>query len=66
VISNEKSEYLLYDFRDKTKPYHASDMKQFIFDPLRILGYRKDYLEFFRWKSSRYDGDPKGLLHLSF
>jgi transposase InsO family protein len=51
VISNERSEYLLYDLiTNKTKPYHVSDMKQFVFDPLHtdpIDIARRDYLEFF-------------------
>jgi hypothetical protein len=66
VISNEKIRiFIRFNSRTKEKPYHASDMKQFVFDPLHgSFGYRKEGLfRIFVEKSSRYDGDPKGLLH---
>jgi hypothetical protein len=70
VIRNEKSEYLLYDLvQNKTKPYHASDMKQVVFDPLHTDPLdiaRRDYFEFFVEKVLDMTGDPKRLLHLSF
>ncbi len=51
VVSNTESEYLLYDLiTDKTKAYHVSDMKPFMYDPLKTNPLdvaRKDYLEFF-------------------
>jgi hypothetical protein len=48
VISNVLSEYLLLDLiTDKQKPYHISDLKPFVFDPLNTNPLdiaRKDYL----------------------
>ena len=70
VISNERSEYLLYDLiTDKTKPYHVSDMKQFVFDPLHTDPMdiaRRDYLEFFVEKVLDMTGDPKKVTTLKF
>jgi transposase InsO family protein len=70
VISNEKSEYLLYDLiQSKEKPYHASDMKQFVFDPLHTDPLdiaRRDYLEFFVEKVLDMTGDPKRVTTLKF
>jgi hypothetical protein len=66
VVSNDKSEYLLYDLvQNETKPYHASDMKPFDplqKDPLDIA--RKDYLEFFVEKVLDMTGDPKKVTTL--
>jgi transposase InsO family protein len=70
VISNERSEYLLYDLiTNKTKPYHVSDMKQFVFDPLHtdpIDIARRDYLEFFVEKVLDMTGDLKKVTTLKF
>jgi hypothetical protein len=70
VISNEKSEYLLYDLiQNKAKPYHASDMKQFVFDPLHTDPLdiaRRDYLEFFVEKILDMTGDLKEVTTLKF
>jgi hypothetical protein len=56
VISNVLSEYLLLDLiKDKQKPYHVSDMKPSVFDPLNVDPLdiaRSDYLEFFIKKIS--------------
>jgi hypothetical protein len=51
VISNVLSKYLLLNLITTTeKPYHVTDMKPFIFDPLNVNPTdiaRRDYLEFF-------------------
>jgi hypothetical protein len=61
IISNDGSEYLLYDLiTHKEKPYHISDMKPFRFDPLKtdpIDIARRDYLEFFVEKVLSMTGD---------
>ena len=67
VLDNNKSEYLSYDLiTHKEKPYHASDMKQFNFnplttDPLDIA--RKDYLEFFVEKVLGMTGEHQKSYH---
>jgi hypothetical protein len=70
VISNDQSEYLLYDLvQNKTKPYHASDMKPFVFDPLHTDPLdiaRRDYLEFLFEKVLDMTGDPKKVTTLQF
>jgi hypothetical protein len=70
VISNDKSEYQLHDLvQNKTKPYHVSDMKPFVFDPLLTNPLdiaRRDYLEFFVEKVLDMRGDPKRLQSLTF
>ena len=70
VISNVLSEYLLFDLiTNKEKPYHASDMKPFHFDPLLtdpIDIARKDYLEFFVEKILHMRGDTKRYSSLEF
>jgi transposase InsO family protein len=70
VISNDKSEYQLHDLvQNKTKPYHVSDMKQFIFNPLQTDPLdiaRRDYLEFFVEKVLDMRGDPKRVQSLTF
>jgi hypothetical protein len=70
VINNNQSEYLLFDLvQNKEKSYHASDMKQFIFDPLQINPLdiaRRDYLEFFVEKVLDMTGDPKKVKTLKF
>jgi transposase InsO family protein len=68
VLSNNKSEYLLYDLiTHKDKPYHASDMKPFVFNPLQTDPLdiaRRDYLEFFVEKVLDMTGDPKKVTTL--
>ena len=70
VLDNDQSEYLLYDLiTHKEKPYHASDMKPFLFNPLRtdpLDVARKDYLEFFIEKVLGIKGDIKKLKTLEF
>jgi hypothetical protein len=70
VISNERSEYILLDLiTNKQKPYHASDMKPFIFDPLKTDPQdiaRRDYLEFFVEKILDIMGDTKRVSSLQF
>jgi hypothetical protein len=62
VLGNGKSEYLLYDsITHKEKPYHASDMKPFVFNPLQtdpLDTARREYLEFFVEKFLDMTGDP--------
>jgi hypothetical protein len=70
VISNVLSEYLLLDLiTDKHKPYHVSDMKPFVFDPLNANPLdiaRRDYLEFFIEKILAISGDVKQISTLDF
>jgi transposase InsO family protein len=70
VITNNKSEYLLFDLiQNKEKSYHASDLKPFIFDPLHVNPLdiaRRDYLEFFVEKVLDMTGDPKKVTTLKF
>jgi hypothetical protein len=70
VISNVLSEYLLLDLvKDKQKPYHVSDLKPFVFDPLNIDPLdiaRRDYLEFFIEKILAMSGDIKKVSTLDF
>ena len=51
VISGSNSRYLLYDLISHVeKEYHVSDMKQFLFDLLRVDPLdvaRHDYMEFY-------------------
>ena len=51
VISGSNSRYLLYDLISHVeKEYHVSDMKTFLFDPLRVDPLdvaRHDYMEFY-------------------
>ncbi len=64
------SEYLLLDLiTGKQKPYHVSDLKPFVFDPLNVdpLGIaRRDYLEFFIEKILAMSGDIKKVSTLDF
>jgi hypothetical protein len=68
VITNDQSEYILYDLiNNKKKPYHASDMKPFIFNPLQVDPLdiaRRDYLEFFVEKILDVTGDTKRVTTL--
>jgi transposase InsO family protein len=70
VISNDQSEYLLYDLiTDKAKPYHVSDMKPFMYDPLKTNPVdiaRRDYLEFFVEKILGMTGDIKKVTTVKF
>jgi len=70
VISNDKSEYLLLDLiTNKEKPYHASDIKTFMFDPLLLDPIdiaRRDYLEFFVQDVLEMKGDPSRVTTLHF
>jgi hypothetical protein len=70
VLTNNKSEYILFDLiTGKQKPYHASDMKPFIFDPLVVNPIdiaRRDYLEFFVEKILGMTGDVKRVTTLEF
>jgi hypothetical protein len=70
VISNERPEYLSLDLiNNKEKPYHVSDMKPFVFDPLRTDPQdiaRRDYLEFFVEKILDMTGDKKKVSTLQF
>jgi hypothetical protein len=70
VITNNKSEYLLFDLiQSKNKLYHASDMKPFIFNPLQVDPLdiaRRDYLEFFVEKVLDMRGDPRRVTTLEF
>jgi hypothetical protein len=70
VISNVPSEYLLLDLiTDKQKPYHGSDLKPFVFDPLNVDPLdiaRRDYLEFFIKKILAMSGDVKKVSILDF
>ena len=70
VVGNTGSEYSLLDLiTHKVKPYHITDMKPFIFNPLTIDPVdiaRKDYLEFFIEKILDVRGDRKKVSTLSF
>jgi hypothetical protein len=70
VISNEQSEYFLYDLiTGKTKPYHVSDMKEFSYNPLKtdpLDVARRDYLEFFVEEILDMTGDIKRLQSVKF
>jgi hypothetical protein len=70
VISNNLSEYLLLDLvKHKQKSYHVTDLKPFIFDPLKIDPLdiaRRDYLEFFIEKIIAMSGDIKKVSTLNF
>jgi hypothetical protein len=70
VISNVLSEYLLLDIvKHNPKSYHVSDMKPFVFDPLKVDPLdiaRRDYLEFFMEKILGMAGDTKTLKTLDF
>ena len=70
VISNNLSEYLLLDLvQHKQKSYHVTDLKPFIFDPLKTDPLdiaRRDYLEFFIEKIIAMSGDVKRPSTLDF
>jgi hypothetical protein len=70
VISNVLSEYLLLDLiTGKQKPYHISDLKPFVFDPLNTDPLdiaRRDSLEFFIEKILAMSGDVKKVSTLDF
>jgi hypothetical protein len=53
----------------KQKPYHVSDLKPYVFDPLNTDPLdiaRKDYLEFFIEKILAMSGDIKKVSTLDF
>jgi hypothetical protein len=64
------SEYLLLDLiTGKQKPYHVSDLKPFVFDPLNTDPLdiaRRGYLEFFIEKILAMSGDVKKVSTLDF
>jgi hypothetical protein len=64
------SQYLLLDLvTDKQKPYHVSDLKPFVFDPLKVDPLdiaRRDYLVFFIEKILAMSGDVKKVSTLDF
>jgi hypothetical protein len=65
------SEYLLLDLiTDKQKPYHVSDLKPFVFDPLNVDPLdiaRRDYLEICSNKKIlAMSGDVKKVSTLDF
>jgi transposase InsO family protein len=70
VISNEQSEYLLYDLiTNKAKPYHVSDIKEFKYNPLKtdpLDVARRDYLEFFVEEILDMTGDIKRVKSVKF
>jgi hypothetical protein len=70
VISNVLSEYLLLDLiTGKQKPYHVSDLKPFVFDPLNtdpLNIARRDYLVFFIEKILAMSGEVKKVSTLDF
>jgi hypothetical protein len=64
------SEYLLLDLiTGKQKPYHVSDLKPFVFDPLNTNPLniaRREYLEFFIEKILVILGEVKKVSVLDF
>ena len=70
VMSGKNSRYLLYDLiTHKENIYHASDMKQFLFDPSIIDPVdvaRRDYMEFFIKKILEHRGDISRKKDLEF
>ena len=70
VISGSNSRFLLYDLISHVeKEYHVSDMKLFLFDPLRVDPLdvaRHDYMEFFVETILEYRGDLQRKTSLEF
>jgi hypothetical protein len=65
----EKMTYVLISIINKTKPYHALDMKPFLFNPLHTDPLdiaRMDYSDFFVEKVLDMTGDPKKVTTLQF
>jgi hypothetical protein len=70
VIDQQKGEYTLLDLTtNKEKQYHSTQIKKFLFDPMRTNPSdvsRKDYLEFFIESILQHRGDPKRLSTIEF
>ena len=70
VLQNKNGEYTLLDLTTKKeKLYHSTQMKKFLFDPIRTNPTdvaRKDYLEFFIESILQHKGDHKKLSTLEF
>jgi transposase InsO family protein len=70
VIDHKQGEYTLLDLTtNKEKLYHSTQMRKFLFDPIRTNPTdvsRKDYLEFFIESILQHKGDPKRLSTLEF
>ena len=70
VIDHKQGEYTLLDLTtNKEKRYHSTQMKPFLFNPLRTNPTdvsRKDYLEFFIETILQHTGDIKRLSTLQF
>jgi hypothetical protein len=70
VIKSHQGQYTLLDLVTlKEKEYHSTQLKEFIFDPARVIPLdvaRKDYLEFFVEKILFHTGQTNRLSTLSF
>ena len=70
VIDYKQGQYTLLDLTtNKEREYHSTQMKQFLFDPLRTTPAdvsRKDYLEFFIESILSHSGNPKRISTLQF
>ena len=70
VINNKHGEYTLLDLTtNKERQYHSTQIKQFVFNPLRTNPTdvaRKDYLEFFIETILQRSGDITKLSTLQF
>ena len=70
VIDFKQGQYTLLDLTtNKEKEYHSTQMKEFIFNPLRTIPSdvsRKDYLEFFIETILSHSGNPKRISTLKF
>jgi hypothetical protein len=70
VIDHKQGEYTLLDLTtNKEKRYHSTQMKLFLFNPLRTNPTdvsRKNYLEFFIETILQHTGDIKRLPTLQF
>jgi hypothetical protein len=70
VIKSIKGQYTLLDLTTlKEKEYHSTQLKEFIFNPTRIIPLdvaRKDYLEFFIEKILHHTGNTNRLSSLHF
>ena len=70
VLDHKQGQYTLLDLTtNKEKQYHSTQMKKFLFNPLRTNPTdvsRKDYLEFFIETVLAHTGDSKRLSSLQF
>ena len=70
VISGSNSRFTLYDLISHVeKEYHVSDMKPFLFDPLRVEPLdvaRHDYMEFYIENILEHRGDLQRKTSLEF